>query len=105
MIAPAMVPVLIRSLAVFLCCSTLLADSSESERIRRSHGQNANTFFENAMRKQNLIPLHGAFTRLWLNRELPEANRLLQDAQQAIIAHENGDGKMTIEIASSEHVK
>jgi hypothetical protein len=104
--------VLIAAVALFDCFATLLAkdaapssDSAEFERIRRTHTENANTFFENAMRKKNLIPLHGAFARLWLNRDLPEANRLLHQAQQAIIAHEKGDGEMTVDIASSEHVK
>ena len=46
--------------------------------IRKAHGENAEKFFENVIRKKNIIPLHGAFARLWLNRELPEANRLLQ---------------------------
>ena len=103
---------LVSSLAVFGCCATLqakdaapLPDKLEFERIRRAQGENANKLLENAMRKQNIIPLHGAFARLWLNRELPEANRLLHQAQQAIIAHEKGKGEMTVEIASSEHVK
>ena len=73
--------------------------------IRKAHSENAEKFFENVMLKKNMIPLHGAFARLWLKRELPEANRLLQEAQQGIIAHEKGEGEMTIEIASSEHVK
>ena len=73
--------------------------------IRKAHSENAEKFFENVIRKKNIIPLHGAFARLWLNRELPEANRLLQEAQNGIIAHEKGEGEMTIEIASSEHVK
>ena len=83
------------------------AGSSESkfDHIRRTHGVNADKFFENVIRKESIIPLHGAFARLWLNRELPEANRLLQEAQKGIIAHEEGQGEMTIEIASSEHVK
>jgi hypothetical protein len=78
---------------------------SEFDRIRRAHGENANKLFANALKKKDLIPLHGAFTRLWLNSELPKANQLLHDAQQAIIKHENGKGVMTVEIASSEHVK
>ena len=78
---------------------------SKYDLIRRAHGENAEKFFENVMRKKNIIPLHGAFARLWLNRELPEANRLLQEAQKEIIEHEKGEGGMTIEIASSEHVK
>ena len=83
------------------------AESTESkfDLIRKAHSVNAGKFFENVVRKKNIIPLHGAFARLWLNRELPEANRLLQQAEQAIIAHEKGEGEMTIEIASSEHVK
>jgi hypothetical protein len=100
------------SLALFGCCATLLADDTASqsdeskfERIRRAHGENADKLFENVMRRKGIIPLHGAFARLWLNRELPEANRLLLEAQQAIIAHQKGDGKMTAEIASSEYVK
>ena len=78
---------------------------SKFDLIRKSHGENAEQFFENVMRKKNIIPLHGAFARLWLNRELPEANRHLQEAEQGIIAHEKGEGGMTVEIASSEHVK
>ena len=78
---------------------------SKYDLIRRAHGENTEKFFENVMRKKNIIPLHGAFARLWLNRELAEANRLLQQAQQGIIAHEKGEGELTIEIASSEHVK
>jgi len=78
---------------------------SKYDLIRKAHSENAEKFFENVMRKKNIIPLHGAFARLWLNRELPEANLLLHQAQQAIIAHEKGEGEMTIEIASSEHVK
>ena len=42
---------------------------------------------------------------MWLNRELPEANRLLRQAELEIIQHEKGNGEMTVEIASSEHVK
>jgi pectinesterase len=78
---------------------------SKYDLIRKAHSENAEKFFENVLRKKNIIPLHGAFARLWLNRELPEANLLLHQAQQAIIAHEKGEGEMTIEIASSEHVK
>ena len=78
---------------------------SKYDLIRRAHGENAEKFFENVMRKKNIIPLHGAFARFWLNRELPEANRLLQEALQGIIEHEKGEGEMTVEIASSEHVK
>ena len=78
---------------------------SKYDLIRKAHSENAEKFFENVMRKKNIIPLHGAFARLWLNRELPEANLLLHQAQQAIIAHEKWEGEMTIEIASSEHVK
>ena len=78
---------------------------SKYDLIRKAHSENAEKFFENVMLKKNMIPLHGAFARLWLNRELPEANRLLQEAQQGIIAHEKGEEEMTIEIASSEHVK
>ncbi|HAD21821.1 MAG TPA: hypothetical protein DCF87_06880, partial [Opitutae bacterium] len=78
---------------------------SKFDLIRKAHGDNAEKFFENVLRKQNIIPLHGAFARLWLNRELPKANLLLHQAQQAIIAHETGEGEMTVEIASSEHVK
>ncbi len=95
---------------IIVAITTCLADGvpagePEFDRIRRAHGENANTFFENAMQKKGLIPLHGAFARLWLNRELPEANRLLHAAQQAIITNEKGKGVMTVEIASSEHVK
>jgi len=57
------------------------------------------------MQKKDIIPLHGAFARLWLNRNLPEANKLLHEAQKAIIKHEKGKGVMTATIASSEHVK
>ena len=57
------------------------------------------------MLKKDIIPLHGAFARMWLNRELPEANRLLRQAELEIIQHEKGNGEMTVEIASSEHVK
>jgi pectinesterase len=78
---------------------------SKFDLIRKAHGENAEKFFENVMRRQNLIPLHGAFARLWLNRELPEANRLLRQAEQEIIQHEKGNREMTVEIASSEHVK
>jgi len=78
---------------------------SKYDLIRKAHSENAEKFFENVMRKKNIIPLHGAFARLWLNRELPEANLLLHQAQQEIIAHEKGEYGMTIEIASSEHVK
>ncbi|MBT5690637.1 MAG: hypothetical protein HOI65_05920, partial [Opitutae bacterium] len=83
------------------------AESVESkfDLIRKAHSENAEKFFENVLRKQNIIPLHAAFARLWLNRELPEANRLLQEAQQGIISHEKGEGEMTVQIASSEHVK
>jgi hypothetical protein len=81
------------------------AGESEFDRIRRAHGENANKLFGNALKKKGLIPLHGAFTRLWLNSELPKANQLLHDAQQAIIKQEKGKGEMTVEIASSEHVK
>jgi len=82
-----------------------ILDESEFNRIRRVHGENANKLFEKTLKKKDIIPLHGAFARLWLNRELPKANRLLHQAQQAIIAHEEGKGVMTIKIASSEHVK
>ncbi|MBT3539956.1 MAG: rhamnogalacturonan acetylesterase, partial [Opitutae bacterium] len=78
---------------------------SKYDLIRTAHDENAEKFFENVMRKKNIIPLHGAFARFWLNRELPEANRLLQEALQGIIEHEKGEGEMTVEIASSEHVK
>ena len=78
---------------------------SKFDLIRKAHIGNAEKFFENVLRKQNIIPLHGAFARLWLNRELPEANRLLRQAEQGIIKHEKGQGGMTVEIASSEHVK
>jgi hypothetical protein len=105
-------PVLIGSLALLSCCTALqakeaapLPGKSAFERVRRAHGENANKLFENAMRKQDIIPLHGAFARLWLNRELPKANQLLHNAQQAIITHEKGKGEMTDKIASSEHVK
>lgn len=83
------------------------AESVESkfDLIRKAHIGNAEKFFENVMLKKNIIPLHGAFARLWLNRELPEANRLLLQAEQEIIQHEKGNGEMTVEIASSEHVK
>lgn len=103
---------LTHSLTLFGCCAILQAEDaaplhgkSEFDRIRHVHGEDATKLFENAMQKQDVIPLHGAFARLWLNRELPEANRLLHQAQQAIIAHEKGHGEMTVEIASSEHVK
>ena len=99
------------ALADFLKMSKL-ADSipakpveTKYDLIRKAHDENAEKFFENVLRKQNIIPLHGAFARLWLNRELPKANLLLHQAQQAIIAHEKGEGEMTVEIASSEHVK
>jgi len=78
---------------------------SKFDLIRKAHIGNAEKFFENVLRKQNIIPLHGAFARLWLNREMPEANRLLRQAEQGIIKHEKGQGGMTVEIASSEHVK
>ena len=64
---------------------------SKYDLIRKAHSENAEKFFENVMRKKNIIPLHGAFARLWLNRELPEANLLLHQAQQEIIAHEKGE--------------
>ena len=78
---------------------------TEFDRIRRVHGENANRLFESAMLQEDIIPLHGAFARFWLNRELPEGNRLLREAHQAIIKQENGTDVMTAEIASSEHVK
>jgi lysophospholipase L1-like esterase len=83
------------------------AESVESQfdLIRKAHIGNAEKFFENVMLKKNIIPLHGAFARMWLNRELPEANRLLRQAELDIIQHEKGNGEMTVEIASSEHVK
>jgi len=80
-------------------------DAKRFEEIRKSHAYKAGLFMENGLKKKGLIPLHGAFARLWLNRELPEANRLLHEAQQAIIKNEMGTGGMTVEIAGSEHVK
>ena len=85
--------------------NTPLSDSTEFKRIRHVHGENANKLFESAMLKENIIPLHGAFARLWLNRDLEEGNRLLQEAHRAIIKQEGGKGDMTAKIASSEHVK
>ena len=64
---------------------------SKYDLIRKAHSENAEKFFENVLRKQNIIPLHGAFARLWLNRELPEANRLLRQAEHEIIQHEKGN--------------
>ena len=83
------------------------AESVESkfDLIRKAHVGNAERFFENVMLKKDIIPLHGAFARMWLNRELPEANRMLRQAELEIIQHEKGNGEMTVEIASSEHVK
>jgi len=78
---------------------------TEFERIRRVHGENANKLFESAMLTKGIIPLHGALARFWLNRELPEGNRLLREAHQAIIKQEGGKDVMTAEIAGSEHVK
>lgn len=78
---------------------------SEFDQIRNAHRTKADKFFESAMQSKGVIPLHGAFARLWLNRELPEVNRLLREAQMAIIKQEGGTGAMTAEIANSEHVK
>jgi len=84
---------------------TVLAAETDFNRIRKAHGENANKLFVNALQKKGLIPLHEAFARLWLNKDLPKANQRLHDAQYAIIAHEKGKSKMTAKIASSEHVK
>jgi hypothetical protein len=80
-------------------------EASDFDRIRRVHSENANKLFESALLKKDIIPLNGAFARLWLNRDLPKANQLLWDAQQAIIKTEGGKNVMTVKIASSEHVK
>jgi len=82
---------------VFTLCATLRAQDAPHTK--------TNKFFESAMESKSVIPLHGAFARLWLNRELPEVNRLLRDAQLAIIKQEGGSDVMTAEIANSEHVK
>jgi len=94
------------ALAFSFCasCATVGGESA-FDRIRRVHGENADKLFESAMQKEGIIPLHGAFARLWLNRDLPEGNRLLRDAHRAIIDQEGGTDVMTAKIASSEHVK
>ena len=86
-------------------CRAMGLGKSEFERIRRVHGENASKLFGSAMNVKDIIPLHGAFARLWLDRELPEANRLLHKAHQAIITQEGGTDVMTAKIANSEHVK
>lgn len=85
-------------------CQSQLADTTRYDQIRTHHSKNANKFFESVLLKEDTIPLNGAFARLWLNRDLPEANRLLFVEQKAIIAHEKAE-QMTPEVAGSEHVK
>ena len=59
---------------------TVLSAETDYNRIRKAHGENANKLFVNALQKKGLIPLHEAFARLWLNKDLPKANQLLHDA-------------------------
>ena len=101
---------MIKTIAAILTVSitllgTAIGGEAEFDRIRRAHSENADKLFESAMQRKKIIPLHGAFARLWLNRDLKQANQLLQEAHQAIIKQEGGADVMTAEIASSEHVK
>ena len=74
---------------------TVFPSESEFDRIRRAHGEHAHELFENVVQLGGGFPLRSAFARLWLNRELPEANRLLREAHQAIIKQEGGQDTMT----------
>jgi hypothetical protein len=101
---------MIKTIAVILTASitllsTVIGKEAEFNRIRRVHSDNADKLFESAILRKKIIPLHGALARLWLNRDLKEGNKLLQEAHLAIIKHEGGSDTMTSEIASSEHVK
>jgi hypothetical protein len=92
--------------ACSICMSyTVVGKEAAYDRIRRVHSTNADKLFKSAMQSKKIIPLHSAFARLWLNRDLKEGNRLLREAHQAIIKQEGGNDIMTAKIASSEHVK
>ncbi len=78
---------------------------SESARLRRVPGDNADKLFEAVLSAGKVWPLQGGFAHLWLNRDLAEGNRLIREARQAIIRNEGGTDVMTPEIAASEHVK
>jgi len=82
-------------------------DQSDVNPGRSSGRENADKLFESALQMEKIIPLHAAFARLWLNKDLAEGNRLLREAYQSIITTEGGEeaDRMTVAIAGSEHVK
>jgi hypothetical protein len=94
----------LKLIAVIMLCFTGLACASltneQCHQINQTQAVNADRLAQTSMTSPETIDLHFAFGALWLNQQLPEANRRLRAAYQAFLDNAHSP-TMTPEVAQT----
>jgi hypothetical protein len=94
----------LKLIAVIMSCFTGFACASLTDeqcyQIKQAQAANADRLAQVSMTSSNTIDLHFAFGALWLNRQLPEANRRLRAAYQTFLDNAHSS-TMTPEVAQT----